>query len=80
MKKRLKPTFGYGLVAIAGAALVGGAIWIAPVPANALPKYSAATKLRCGRCHLNPSGGGPLTALGKSFKANGHKLPKKETK
>ena len=76
MQKRAKSAFGYALAVTAGAAILGGAIWIAPRPAQALPKYSADTKLRCGRCHLNPSGGGPLTALGKAFAANGHKLPK----
>jgi mono/diheme cytochrome c family protein len=43
-------------------------------PATATPAYAAQTKLGCGSCHTNPSGGGALTARGKKFQANGHKL------
>lgn len=43
-------------------------------PATATPAYASQTKLGCGSCHANPSGGGALTARGKKFQANGHKL------
>ena len=46
----------------------------APRPATATPAYAAQTKLSCGACHTNPSGGGGLTARGKKFQDNGHKL------
>jgi hypothetical protein len=62
----------------AGAAiLAGGTIaLIAPSPAQATPAYASQTGLPCGKCHTNPAGGGPNTAFGKAFAANGHKVPK----
>ena len=61
------------------AAVVGGALTItAPKPAAALPAYAASTGKACGACHTNPAGGGPRTALGEAFAANGHKLPGKK--
>jgi len=45
--------------------------------AQATADYAAQTKLACGRCHVNPAGGGPRTAFGKKFEENGHKLPGK---
>ncbi len=45
-----------------------------PQRAEALPAYAQQTKLACGSCHANPSGGGDLKPLGKKFQANGHKL------
>jgi hypothetical protein len=61
------------------ALLVGGTITlVAPSPAVALPAYAAQTGLPCGRCHVNPAGGGPRNAFGKAFAANGHKLPGKK--
>lgn len=66
----------HGLVCATGILILGnaGAI-LATRPANALPNYSAQTGLACGRCHVNPAGGGPRTAFGKAFAANGHKVP-----
>jgi hypothetical protein len=46
--------------------------------AEATPVYAQQTGLPCARCHLNPAGGGPNTAFGKAFAANGHKLPGKK--
>jgi hypothetical protein len=43
--------------------------------AVALPAYAQQTHLACGRCHVNPAGGGARTAFGNAFAANGHKLP-----
>jgi len=42
--------------------------------ATATPQYAAQTKLACAACHANPAGGGALTARGKKFQDNGHKL------
>ncbi|MCZ7662562.1 MAG: hypothetical protein M5U22_06340 [Thermoleophilia bacterium] len=43
--------------------------------ASATPKYAADTGKACGYCHVDPGGGGPLTAEGTAFKNNGHQLP-----
>jgi hypothetical protein len=54
--------------------LAGAAVSVTPRQAQALPQYAAQTGLPCGRCHVNPAGGGPRTAFGKAFAARGHKL------
>jgi hypothetical protein len=77
----LKPISGvaYDLAgAVAVILTVGSVVSLAPRPASALPAYSQQTGLVCGRCHVNPAGGGPNTAFGKAFAANGHKLPSKK--
>jgi hypothetical protein len=56
--------------------LAGAAVSVTPRQAQALPQYAAQTGLPCGRCHVNPAGGGERTAFGKAFAANGHKLKK----
>jgi mono/diheme cytochrome c family protein len=61
------------LVPAAAIALLSVATF-APRPATATPAYAAQTKLGCGSCHTNPAGGGALTARGKKFQSNGHKL------
>ena len=72
------PTLAYGLVGASAAAfIVGLAVFAAPQPAGALPAYAQQTKLACGRCHVNAAGGGALTAFGKAYAANGHKVPSK---
>jgi hypothetical protein len=58
--------------------LAGAAVTVTPRQAQALPQYAAQTGLPCGRCHVSPAGGGPRTAFGKAFAANGHKVPKKK--
>jgi mono/diheme cytochrome c family protein len=67
------------VLGLAGAAaltlIVGLAIFAGQRPADALPAYAQQTGLACGRCHVNPAGGGPRNAFGKAFAANGHKLP-----
>ena len=68
----LRMAIGVGTLALVGAA---GAV-LAPSPANAKPEFAAQTGLACGRCHVNPAGGGPLKPFGKKFKANGFKLKK----
>ena len=74
----LKPVAGavYGLAGAGAVALVVGlAAFATPRPAGALPAYAQQTGLACGRCHVNPAGGGPRTAFGNAFAANGHKVP-----
>jgi len=70
------PWAAYGLAGAGAVALLVGLVtFAAPRPAAALPAYAQKTHLACGRCHVNPAGGGPRTAFGKAFAANGHKLP-----
>jgi hypothetical protein len=65
--------------ALATASIAALAAFIAPQSADALPAYAQQTKLACGRCHVSAAGGGALTAFGKAFAANGHKVPSKGT-
>jgi len=66
------------VVGVAAAIVTGGTITlVASNTAQAMPAYAAQTGLPCGKCHVNPAGGGQRTAFGKAFAANGHKLPKK---
>jgi hypothetical protein len=76
-ERELKPVPGiiFGLVG-ACALVLGVAVFSPQRPADALPIYAQQTGLACGRCHVNPAGGGPRNAFGKAFAANGHKLPK----
>jgi hypothetical protein len=75
------PALAYGLAGVSSIALIVGlAVFAVPQPADALPAYAQQTKLACGRCHVSAAGGGALTALGKAFAANGHKLPSKGAK
>jgi len=61
------------LAGFAAVALVSVAT-LAPREAAATPAYSAQTKSPCGRCHVNPAGGGPRNAAGQRFEKNGHKF------
>ncbi|MGA7390305.1 MAG: hypothetical protein WBW99_20590 [Pseudolabrys sp.] len=71
----------YGLAgALATALIVGVAAFSVPQRADALPAYAQQTGLACGRCHVNPAGGGARTAFGNAFAANGHKVPSKGAK
>lgn len=70
----------YGLAGAAAVALVvGSTAFVTPRPADALPAYAQQTGLACGRCHVNPAGGGARTAFGNAFMANGHKVPSAAT-
>jgi hypothetical protein len=62
---------------LSGALLALTVACIASGPAQALPIYAARTGLPCGQCHINPEGGGPRTAFGRAFAANGYHLPGK---
>ncbi len=68
--------------AVAGLAvlmLVAGVTLLASQrPASAKPEFAAQTGLPCGRCHVNPAGGGPNTPFGLEFKKTGYKLPGKK--
>lgn len=55
------------LMVIVGAAAL--AITLLPLTALALPAYAAATGQACSVCHVNPAGGGTLTAKGQAFAA-----------
>jgi len=81
-ERELKPAHGlvFGLAgALATASIAALAAFAASQPADALPAYAQQTKLACGRCHVSAAGGGALTAFGKAFAANGHKVPSKGT-
>ncbi len=65
----------FGAAGVAAAILIAGAvITVSPRQAQATPAYTAQTKLPCGKCHVNPAGGGPRNDFGNAFAANGHKL------
>lgn len=63
------------LAAALGITALAGGVWLAPGSASATPAYASQTGLACGRCHVSAAGGGPRTAFGNAFAANGHKLP-----
>ncbi len=73
----------FPLTAVCGAAgvaaaiiVLGAGVTLSSRQAQATPQYAAQTGLPCGKCHVNPAGGGERTAFGKAFAANGHKVPK----
>lgn len=53
-----------------GALLFAGVLMLrSAAPAEAFSSYATATGQACGVCHVDPGGGGPLTAKGLAFKA-----------
>lgn len=56
--------------------LAGAALTVTSRPADAMPQYAQQTGFPCGKCHVNPAGGGPRNKFGLAFAANGHKVPK----
>ena len=81
LQLRPVPSVVCGLAgALATALIVGVAAFSAPQRVDALPAYAQQTGLACGRCHVNPAGGGARTSFGNAFLANGHKVPSKGTK
>ena len=75
------PGAAFGLAgALATALIVGVAAFSPSQQADALPAYAQQTGLACGKCHVNPAGGGARTPFGNAFAANGHKVPAKGTK
>ena len=60
-RQELKPVPGL-VIGVAGAlataSIVALAAFTAPQSADALPAYAQQTGLACGRCHVNPAGGG----------------------
>jgi hypothetical protein len=70
------PGFFYGLAAaLATVLIVGLAALVNPQPAGATRAFARQTGLACGRCHVNPAGGGSRTAFGNAFAASGNKMP-----
>jgi len=66
-----------GVASIGFALLLAGiAITVTPRQSQATPAYAGQTGFPCGKCHVNPAGGGPRNAFGQAFAANGHKVPK----
>jgi hypothetical protein len=66
----------YGSAAgLATALILGLAAFVNLRPAAATSAFARQTGLPCGRCHVNPAGGGARTAFGDAFAANGDKLP-----
>ncbi len=57
-----------GIVAALALLFAGGTVY-------ATEEYAMQTGKECAFCHLNPSGGGELTAAGKAFQAQKHPLP-----
>jgi predicted heme/steroid binding protein/uncharacterized membrane protein len=59
--------------------VVGMCVWLLVLfwygIANATEEYALETGKECAACHLNPSGGGELTAAGKAFQARLHPVP-----
>jgi hypothetical protein len=75
---QVKSNKGFALVCRTAAAVTVAVVASLFVfqPAAATAQFVADTGKYCGDCRTNPQGGGPLTAFGEKFKANGNKLPK----
>lgn len=69
---------GGAIAAIVCSALI--IAFLASRTAQGLPLYAQRTGLPYGQCHINPQRGGPRTAFGRAFAANGHRLPGKTQK
>ncbi len=66
-----------GLAGVAAAMLLAAtALTVAPGPAQAFPAYAQKTGMVCGVCHVNPAGGGKLSAYGIKWFTGGMKAPK----
>ena len=74
MSRNLTRTIIVGASAALAAAVLLAGLVAAPRSATALPAYAAKEGKACGYCHVNPAGGGPRTAKGKQYEANGHKF------
>jgi hypothetical protein len=76
MRNKPVPSIIYGLAAVLATALILGlAAFVSIQPAAATRAIAQQTGLPCGRCHVNPAGGGQRTAFGNAFAANGNKVP-----
>lgn len=57
-------------ILVAIVVLIGSVLWALQTRSSvALPDYTTKTGQICGSCHVNPAGGGPLTAKGQAFAA-----------
>ena len=72
--RNLTRTIIVGASVVLAAAVLFAGLLAAPRSASALPAYAAKEGKACGYCHVNPAGGGPRTAKGKQYEANGHKF------
>jgi hypothetical protein len=72
--------FGLAIGASVAILAAGATTVVGPTSAQASAKYTAQTKQPCTRCHMAAKGASAdnLTAFGKDFQANDHKLPKKK--
>jgi hypothetical protein len=74
MSRNLTRTIIVGASAVLAVAVLFAGLLGTPRSASALPAYAAKEGKACGYCHVNPAGGGPRTAKGKQYEANGHKF------
>lgn len=75
MKHNLGKAFSVLTGAAAVIVVIGTGALVMSQPATATVQFATQTGKTCGDCHTNAKGGGPLTALGEKFKANGNKMP-----
>lgn len=67
----------FGICGTAAAIMIASILMVVgSQPANAKPEFAAQTGLPCGKCHVNPAGGGARKPFGEKFKENGFKLSK----
>ena len=70
----MKAVFCGGAAIVVAGLVAGAALVVAPREAGAKPEFAQQTGLPCGKCHVNPAGGGKNTSFGDKYKANGFKL------
>jgi hypothetical protein len=75
MQTKLSGAFAIATGTAAAIVVCGAAALAMSQPAAATAQFAKDTGKACGDCHTNAKGGGPLTALGEKFKANGNKMP-----
>jgi hypothetical protein len=75
--KILMPSARHYALAAAAALVLTGCLALTAAPAQATPGFAKTTGLACQRCHVSVAKPQELTATGKSFKANGDKMPAK---
>jgi len=67
--KRPIPRLALAVVALVALLAASVAVILPGATTSALPDYATKTGQACGACHLNPAGGGTLTAPGQAFAA-----------
>jgi mono/diheme cytochrome c family protein len=76
MKISTKSAFAVATSTAAAMVIVGAAAVLDARPAAATAQFAKDTGKSCADCHTSAQGGGPLTAFGEKFKANGNKMPR----